>query len=187
MKIIYPLLFSVVLTSCAPIGDNFHRVSSDFFRSAQLDKSMLERRVSQYNIKSIINLRGKNENEGWYIEEKALCSEKNLECYDIPLTAQRLPTKEEVLRVLHILETAEYPVLVHCRRGADRSGFVSALYLYAIKKEELEDAIKQLSFLKFGHIRSELDCFFELFEKSGNGMTFHEWVGVRYDASEDCD
>ena len=50
-------------------------------------------------------------------------------CHPDPVVAlwlhQRFPTKAELLKLWEVFETVKYPVLVHCRAGADRAGMAS--------------------------------------------------------------
>jgi tyrosine-protein phosphatase SIW14 len=45
------------------------------------------------------------------------------------MKGMRAPTQEQISKILGILEDADsWPVFVHCRRGADRTGTVLASY-----------------------------------------------------------
>ena len=50
-------------------------------------------------------------------------------------------------KLINIVKNAKKPILIHCKAGADRTGLVSALYLYSIGDK---NALKMLS-LKYGH------------------------------------
>jgi protein tyrosine/serine phosphatase len=51
-------------------------------------------------------------------------------------------------KLINIVKNAKKPILIHCKAGADRTGLVSALYLYSIGDK---NASKMLSF-KYGHL-----------------------------------
>ena len=85
-----------------------------------------------------------------------------------------------------IIENLDYPCLFHCKSGADRAGFMSALY-FIYKKNDLQKAIKQLDF-KYGHVKKSktgvLDLFFseyKYFLESGKKLNFNNWVVKIYD------
>jgi protein tyrosine/serine phosphatase len=66
------------------------------------------------------------------------------------ISAQEAVTPEKIEKILTILRDAPKPILVHCRSGADRTGFVAALYRYAIAGESAEASARELS-LRYGH------------------------------------
>jgi protein tyrosine/serine phosphatase len=70
---------------------------------------------------------------------------------DHEMSAHRDVYPKERQRILSILATAERPILVHCRNGADRSGLVFAFYVAAIAHGSEWFAELQLTPL-FGHI-----------------------------------
>jgi protein tyrosine/serine phosphatase len=144
---------------------NFHPITTGVaYRSAQLDRDELEHYIKKYNIRSVVNLRGKNPDATWYIEEIKVSVEQNAAHYDISLSAFQEPTKEDVQKLLEIFKSAPRPLLIHCQAGADRSGLVAAMWKVAVDKEPKSEAGKQLSIL-YGHIpigkTSAMDHFFE--------------------------
>ena len=56
-----------------------------------------------------------------------------------------MPDKETVHAMANVFEHLEYPVLMHCKSGADRAGLMSVLYSHLHKGEPIEVAIRQLS------------------------------------------
>ncbi|HMK49800.1 MAG TPA: dual specificity protein phosphatase family protein [Thermodesulfovibrionales bacterium] len=143
---------------------NFHAVTSgEAYRSAQLDRDELEYYIRKYDIKSIVNLRGRNPDAPWYKEEAAVSSENKITHYDISLSATREPSEDDVRRLISIFRSAPRPVLIHCQAGADRSGLAAAIWKVVIDNESKPEAEKQLSIV-FGHIpigkTSAMDRFF---------------------------
>ena len=49
--------------------------------------------------------------------------------YDFPISATKRPTRRELLVLIDTLRSCPYPLLIHCKSGADRTGLASALYL----------------------------------------------------------
>lgn len=144
---------------------NFHSITSgEAYRSAQLDRDELEYYIHNYHLKSILNLRGKNPDSDWYIEEVKVSSEQGIVHYDMALSASRELTVKEVQVLLEIFNSAPRPILIHCKSGADRSGLVSAMWEVIVDKISKTEAKKQLSIL-YGHIpigpTSAMDQFFE--------------------------
>jgi protein tyrosine phosphatase (PTP) superfamily phosphohydrolase (DUF442 family) len=119
-------------------------------RSAQ-PTSQLPRLVSEYGLKSILNLRGGSPADSWYDAEVRTALANNLAYYDLPLSATRRPTRRELLFLLDIFDRCPYPLLIHCKSGADRTGLASALYLMMKKGQSPEEAERAFA-LEFGHI-----------------------------------
>jgi protein tyrosine/serine phosphatase len=77
-------------------------------------------------------------------------------------------------------------VLVHCKSGADRAGFMATLYLLLQEGRSLAEAKEQLS-LRYGHFRFAktgiLDAFLEAYQRDGEakGVPFLHWVAASYD------
>ena len=134
------------------ISTNFHPITDgEAYRSAQLSGADLENYIQQYNIRSVLNLRGSSEGLPWYQEEIKTSSRRNVVHYDIALSAEREPSPRDVQKLMEIFSAAPRPILIHCKAGADRSGLVAAMWKVVVDKQSKAEAEKQLS-LKFGHI-----------------------------------
>ena len=164
---------------------NFHVITEGrAYRSAQLDRDELEHYVLKYGIRSVINLRGRSDGSRWHEEEKETCRRLAVRLYDEQLSARRRPTDDELTELIRALRTAERPVLIHCRSGADRAGLAAAIWKVMVDGASKEEAQKQLS-LFFGHFRwgpaGALDGFFRDWQPrrttSGfmQGRGEHEW------------
>ncbi len=131
---------------------NFHAITpGEAYRSGQLDREELVRYVKQYNIKSVLNLRGSNAGKPWYEEELTVCRELNLAHYDVKLSAYKEPKDAQVRQLLEVFQTAPRPVLIHCMSGADRTGLAAAMWKAAVDKQPKSEAAKQLTIF-YGHI-----------------------------------
>ena len=97
-------------------------------RSAQ-PRGQLASWVRDFQISSILNLRGGSPADSWYDAEVRLARESGVSFYDLPLSATRRPTRRKLLVLIDLLGRCPYPLLIHCKSGADRTGLVSALYL----------------------------------------------------------
>lgn len=131
---------------------NFHAViPGEYYRSAQMDRASLSEWTREHRIRSVINLRGANPGDAWYDEEVAASAELGLAHYDFRMSAADHIPPAEAKALLDLLRAAPKPVLVHCRGGADRTGLVSSLYMWAVAGWGEEAAEWQLSLL-YGHI-----------------------------------
>jgi len=127
-------------------NDNFHEVEKNIlYRSKQLSPKKLRRYLKQFKIKSIINLRGKNEHAKWWKQEQQVAKELNVNFYNIPMSAKRFPHKKDLRFLLYLYDNANRPLLIHCRGGADRTGEAAALWILDQQKKHKNEALKQLS------------------------------------------
>lgn len=130
---------------------NVHTVEEGrFYRSAQLDADGFKRVIKEYEIKSILNLRGKAHGEPWYEQERAVSAALGVKHYDYGIWASSPVSNHQIDQILAIIRSAPKPILVHCNGGADRAGLVSALYLAILDKVSVDQADWQLSLL-YGH------------------------------------
>jgi protein tyrosine phosphatase (PTP) superfamily phosphohydrolase (DUF442 family) len=148
-------------------GTNCHMIVPDrVFRSAQLSPQQLERVARQHGIRTVVNLRGYCAPQEWYLDEARATHRLNLCLEDIGMSAGRFPSTRELRRLLDVLDHTEYPVLLHCKQGADRTGLVSAFILLLQTDVGIEEAKRQLS-PRYGHLAvgrpANLDRFFRLY------------------------
>jgi protein tyrosine phosphatase (PTP) superfamily phosphohydrolase (DUF442 family) len=132
--------------------DNLHSViPQQVYRSAQLDAPTLERVVSRYGIRSVLNLRGHCPGEAWYQAESNVLRRREVAQYDVALSSSMVPGVSEMRNLVGVLETAERPLLIHCRRGSDRTGLVCAMGLLLQEGTPPRQALGQLSW-RYGHV-----------------------------------
>ncbi len=134
------------------VSHNFHVVvPGTVYRSRQMGGSALEATMRKYGIRSVLNLRGKSFTQSWYSEETNTVALLQAQYLDIPLSAGREVTDAEIERLLTAMRNAPKPLLIHCNAGADRTGLVSALYLYSIEGRSSEESVGQLC-AWYGHL-----------------------------------
>jgi protein tyrosine/serine phosphatase len=167
---------------------NLHRVSDDAWRSAQPAPHHL-RRAQRLGIRTIVNLRGRREDCGSYILEREACQQLGLVLVDFPIRSRGALEKPTLHAAAALFPTLAYPVLFHCKSGADRAGMMATLFLYLHERQSLDRALRQLS-LRYGHVRQArtgvIDYFFERFRKDTDArpMGFLDWVDQIYDPAE---
>lgn len=137
------------------------------YRCAQLSGPQLERVARKHGIRTIINLRGYCAPQDWYLEESRAAHRLNLCMEDVSMSAGRFPSTTELRRLVDVLDHTEYPVLIHCKQGADRTGLVASLILLLQTEATPEAAKRQLS-LRYGHVAlgrpANLDRYFGLYQ-----------------------
>ena len=105
-----------------------------------------------------------------------------VEYHNLHLRSSRLPRPEAVAEFLRLLDEAERPLLLYCKRGKDKTGFGSALYRHVVCGEDLETAWQQLRRIPFGHRVKGHEGphdFRDLLEKE-SPEDLREWVNSRY-------
>jgi protein tyrosine/serine phosphatase len=148
---------------------NYHTLlEGEVYRAGILTGEQLEHHVKQDGIRSIINLQGKDDDEQWYRDEIEIARANNIQHVDFKLSAYRKLTDEQLQQLVTLMKEQPKPLLIHCMGGADRTSLASALYLYAIKGEPVDNAADQLSVL-YGHFpylsRSGVSAMDESFER----------------------
>ncbi|MGL4396345.1 MAG: fused DSP-PTPase phosphatase/NAD kinase-like protein [Hyphomicrobium sp.] len=167
--------------------NNRHRMSADAWRSGQPAPHHL-RHAARAGVKTVINLRGDQSFGTNWLEERA-CARHGLTLVKLKLRSRAAPTRDELRAIKTVLETVEYPVLMHCKSGADRAGLMSALYRIVHDGVPVADARAELG-LKYGHIRQAdtgvLDAVFDRYvaDTAVEPMPFWTWVETRYDPAD---
>ncbi len=148
-------------------GSNFHAVlPGRVYRCAQPTARGLEELVAAHGIRTVVNLRGCCDPFPWYLDECRATERLDICQEDVCLSAGRLPSVPELRRLADVLERGEAPLLLHCRRGADRTGLASAIGLLLLTDTGLTEAGRQLG-IRYGHVRlgrpAHLDQFLDLY------------------------
>jgi protein tyrosine/serine phosphatase len=115
-----------LVETLAPYFENFGVVSKDLLRCAQPDLDELHR-LKEAGVVSVINLRsGKSGIE----EERLACEKAGLKYFSLPWgnTLQGV-NRNAIVGFFEVLADPDnLPALVHCKRGAERTGTVVAVY-----------------------------------------------------------
>lgn len=163
---------------------NLSEIAPGAWRSNQPSPRGL-RRLQKLGIKSVLNLRGVNQRSP-YLFEQETCHELGMTLVSCNLSARSLMPRENLVALLDVFDTIEYPFVMHCKSGADRAGLASALYMLYVKGASIAEAKEQLSF-RYLHIRSSvtgiLDHVLDAYEKDNaeNPMAIRDWIETRYD------
>jgi len=139
-------------------------------------------------IKTVINLRGESP-KGFYLLEREACEDHGLQLYNFRMFSRDVHTSYKLRAARELFDKIEYPAVMHCKSGADRTGIMGVLYRHFKMNESIEDAVKQLS-LKYGHVKSGktgmLDFFFAdyLAYNARTPTAFMDWVENNYDPAD---
>jgi protein tyrosine/serine phosphatase len=121
---------------------NFHTTRKGvLYRSGQPRGLGLEF-VKLYGIRTLINLR-EPDRKG-IPEEKAFAAENGLQFYNFSIGSSAAEIDETVKRFLSIVaDKSNWPILVHCSRGKERSGVLSAIYRIEYDRWSNDDALEE--------------------------------------------
>ncbi|WP_019896156.1 fused DSP-PTPase phosphatase/NAD kinase-like protein [Hydrogenovibrio halophilus] len=173
---------------------NFYRLAprhSDTlaFRSNHPSPRFLRKLKQRFGLKTVLSLRAANQT-GQYLLEKEACDQLGIELINVPISSRNFPKKDKLEQVITLLQSLDYPLLIHCKSGADRAGLVSVLFKHFVQGEPIAEARKQLS-MKYGHFRwadtGKLDYLFDEFERFQTDhpeVSFHQWVQQHYDRDQ---
>lgn len=124
---------------------NFHQISENFFRGGQPTEEGIKL-LAELGIKTIISFRDTQEK---VLREKKFAEENGLNFINLRLKNWFASKDEEINKILEIITNPEnFPVFVHCKRGADRTGTVVAAYRMKFENWTAEEANREAK--KFG-------------------------------------
>src|SRR4051812_43355777 len=160
------------------------------FCCAQPTPAALKEMVRDHGIRTVVNLRGCCNPLDWYLDECRTTHDLDVAQEDISLSAGRLPSVHEMHRLVDVLDHSEYPLLIHCRRGSDRTGLVATLILLLETDIGVDEARAQMG-LRYGHIAlgrpANLNRFFALYQgwlheraRDHSRAAFRQWIEQEY-------
>ncbi len=145
---------------------NRWRLVGGLYRTNQPTPLTLARSVRKFGIRSVINLRGENDQLGWYRLEKEACRDMGLNLVNLQVFSRGLIDQGAFDELVRVITSVELPALVHCKSGADRAGFFSVLFRHFRLGEPLEISMNELGW-QYGHFKAAktgvLDHFFETY------------------------
>ncbi len=172
------------------LSNNRHTVIPGVvYRSGQLDGRQLNDILRRKGIRSVVNLRGQAP-EDWYDTEARGTAEAGVSQEDVTLSAGRLPSPHELRRMIDVFDRTEYPLLIHCQQGSDRTGLAVAVWQLLYTDADEPTARRQCS-LRYGHTpilrTAQMDAFFDLYEArlaernvTHSPATFRAWAANEY-------
>jgi hypothetical protein len=156
------------------------------YRSGQMPASALARTLHDHHIKTVLNLRGENLDRSWYRDELAATRNSGATHIDIAMSSCIWMSREQLRALIETLETAEYPLIIHCAWGSERTGLVAAFAELLRPGSTLLDARAQFSLrylfvrLNDGKIMAEhLDQYEDWLRSrhlSHDRATFRRWA-----------
>ncbi len=168
--------------------NNRHRISDKAWRSAQPAPHHIAL-AARRGIKTVVNLRGDEQTYGTRWLEQQACARHGITLVDLRLRSRAAPSRTDFRLIKELLQNVEFPILVHCKSGADRAGLMSVMVSHLHDGQPISEAKRQLS-LRYGHVRSAdtgvLDAVFERYleAEAKTGIAFWDWIETVYDSRE---
>ncbi len=116
---------------------NLHRLSADVYRSGQPTAEGF-RELERLGIRTVLCLRSLHTDE-------RLLAGTSLRLIELPLLAFAISDREARKALSVVCDAANYPLLVHCLHGSDRTGLVCALYRMGVQGWGAEEAVRELT------------------------------------------
>lgn len=173
------------------LDGNVHEVQAQrVYRSSQLSPVRQARLIASARIRTVVNLRGCCADFAWYQAECAVSHNAGVAQEDVFLSATRLPAPSEVRQLLAVLLHTEYPILLHCRQGVDRTGLAAVMVQLLCDGVSLPEALQQLS-VRYGYVpcngTQKMRRFFGLYEQwlaaheiNHSPVLFRHWAEREY-------
>lgn len=163
---------------------NFAQVADGVYRSNQPSPARMKR-LKARGIRTVLSLRG-DKPMSFNVLEREAANELGITLVSIRLYAKRVPSAETLIALEKLFRTLDKPLLIHCKSGADRAGFASALYQIVVENRPVAEAARQLHW-RFLHRKSTwtgvLDYFLESYDEAyrKTGIGLMDWVRTEYD------
>ncbi len=107
---------------------NFGTIVPDrLYRSAQLGRGAIAPILQRHHIKTVLNLRGTNVRQRWYRDERDAVLAAGATLVDLGMASCDWMSRSQLRTLVRVLDTSDYPLLLHCQHGSERSGWASAV------------------------------------------------------------
>ena len=170
-------VFRLVWTNAATV------VPGKVYRANHPAPFHLARLARRYGARTLVNLRGHRRCGSDALSREA-ASRLGLLHVDMAFESRGAPHRDRVLRFAGLYAGLAFPMLMHCKSGADRAGLASGLAVL-FEGGTATEALRQLSW-RYGHFRRSrtgiLDAFFLRYRDQAEGrLPFLDWVRDEYD------
>ena len=126
---------------------NFSQINANFYRGAQPTENGIKE-LAKMGVKTIVDLRGEDK-----LSEKEAVWAKNagIKFISVSLRNWFKPKTADIEQIIKDIDAPEnQPVFVHCKRGADRTGTVVAVYRISHDDYTAKQAIDEAKKFDFG-------------------------------------
>jgi protein tyrosine/serine phosphatase len=162
------LLIGTLASAQEPGLRNFHKVNDHLYRGAQ-PAVWGYKTLASLGVKTVIDLREEGISE--VLEEK-LVKNNGMKFLSVPLNGHKAPTEDEIDKILTVLDDqSNWPIYIHCRRGADRTGTVIACYRVAHDKWDNQRALEEAKACEMDPAQKLMQQFILQFHLSTPALT----------------
>ncbi|MBO1324528.1 tyrosine-protein phosphatase [Acetobacter sp. TBRC 12305] len=169
------------------VWTNFHAViPGKVYRCNHPTPARLRQATRVLGLRTLVNLRGHRQCGSDALSRQA-AQDVGLIHLDMAFESRGAPHRDRILRFAKLYQNMVFPMLMHCKSGADRAGLASGLVIL-LEGGTARQALKELSW-RFGHFsRSRtgiLDAFFLRYQAQAEGrLPFLDWVANEYDEAQ---
>jgi protein tyrosine/serine phosphatase len=172
------------------VGDilyNFHWVvPGEAARAAQAWAGGIKGFLKRRGIKAVINLRGRNDDLGWWKNETKAAEAAGAAHIDAMLDSRKLPTRAMLAGLMAAFETAPRPFMLKCSGGQDRTSLAAALYLiHRGGWGAMEAAKAQYARFPYLHFPKKhqrwLRQFLDFAAEQSAGAPLKQWIETAYE------
>ena len=131
---------------------NFHEVNEHVYRGAQPNKQGFAA-LAKLGVKTVIDLRGER-------SERSVVEGAGMRYVRLAWNGHRAPGDDQVSTVLSLMnDNSAWPVFVHCRRGADRTGTAIACYRISHDHWTNQQALEEAKTLGMSSLEKAMQHF----------------------------
>lgn len=139
--------------------------------------------TARLGLRTLVNLRGHRQCGSDALSRRA-SGRLGLDHIDMAFESRGAPHRDRILRFAGLYRSMRFPMLMHCKSGADRTGLASGLVIL-FEGGTSKQALRQLHW-RFGHFNRSrtgiLDAFFLRYAAEAEGrVPFLDWVRDDYD------
>jgi protein tyrosine/serine phosphatase len=147
---------------------NFKIVNDRILRGGQPSDDGFKK-LAERGVKTVVDLRWVNEHS--IPHEKEIVEADGMRFISVPMKGLSAPSLEQMTKVLGILEDSNsWPVFIHCRRGADRTGTVLACYRISHDHWQNQKALEEAKTYGLSSFERAMRGFIQHFQPSPDAL-----------------
>jgi tyrosine-protein phosphatase SIW14 len=151
-------LFLLPHAALAALPGRFVQITEGIYRSAQPSEEHFDSLKNEAGIRTIVSV---NNDEGEIEAEARNAAAAGIRFISVPFSGFFAPSDENVNQVLQALDDrANWPVLLHCQHGRDRTGLITGLYRVEFQKWAPKKAFTEMLERGFRRVLFPLEGYF---------------------------